>query len=243
MEPDKFERYIKDKLERREIRPSSNAWNTIADQLETQKITKSNKFFWYGTAASFIGILIILVIYFNEQNTPIKNDIEVVEEPLENVKIREQEIVPLNPNTFEAKMVISKEFPLTEKESPEVVASPKSISKTQITSALAEREKVDAKIKGSKELIDIKIAEITAHVDFLESNDFSISDAEVDSLLRKAQNEVLADKIFNKEGKVDAMALLNEVEGEIDRSFREQIFESLKTGFLKVRTAVADRNN
>jgi len=36
---------------------------------------------------------------------------------------------------------------------------------------------------------------------------------------------------------------LNEVEGELDISFREQIFESLKTGFLKVRTAVADRNN
>jgi len=39
------------------------------------------------------------------------------------------------------------------------------------------------------------------------------------------------------------MALLTEVEGELDQSFRDQIFEKLKSGFLKVRTAVADRNN
>ena len=35
---------------------------------------------------------------------------------------------------------------------------------------------------------------------------------------------------------------LTEVEDELDQSFRDQIFDSLKEGFLKVRTAVADRN-
>ena len=84
---------------------------------------------------------------------------------------------------------------------------------------------------------------MVAQVELLENNNISISNTEIDSLLRKAQDEILTDKIFNQEGKVDALALLNEVEGELDISFREQIFESLKTGFLKVRTAVADRNN
>jgi len=95
----------------------------------------------------------------------------------------------------------------------------------------------------TEKLINAKIAEIVAQVDLIENGNLSISNAEVDSLLRKAQNELVTDKIFNREGQVDAMALLNEVEGELDKSFREQIFESLKTGFLKVRTAVADRNN
>ena len=70
-----------------------------------------------------------------------------------------------------------------------------------------------------------------------------ITDAEIDSLLRAAQQELFTDKILNSEGKVDAMALLTEVEEELDDSFRDQIFEALKQGYLKVRTAVADRNN
>jgi len=35
---------------------------------------------------------------------------------------------------------------------------------------------------------------------------------------------------------------LAEVEDELDESFRDQIFDALKTGYLKLRTAVADRN-
>ncbi|MFK7811850.1 MAG: hypothetical protein AB8B59_05100, partial [Maribacter sp.] len=69
-----------------------------------------------------------------------------------------------------------------------------------------------------------------------------LTEAEVDDLLRNAQEEIFRDELFNRNGSVDALALLNEVETELDKSFRDQIFESLKTGFLKVRTAVADRN-
>jgi len=65
-----------------------------------------------------------------------------------------------------------------------------------------------------------------------------LTNAEVDDLLRSAQEEILREKLFSQNGSVDAMAL----QDELDQSFRDQIFESLKTGFLKVRTAVADRN-
>ncbi|NNK21468.1 MAG: hypothetical protein HKP07_09175, partial [Flavobacteriaceae bacterium] len=42
--------------------------------------------------------------------------------------------------------------------------------------------------------------------------------------------------------KVDALALLADVEEEVNRSFRDQLFEKLKDGYLKVRTAIAYRN-
>ena len=103
--------------------------------------------------------------------------------------------------------------------------------------------KADAVPNAKEQLINAKIAEIVAQVNLLENSNLPVSSIEVDSLLRQAQQEILTDKIFNQEGKVDAMALLNEVEGELDQTFREQIFETLKVGFLKVRTAVADRNN
>ena len=76
----------------------------------------------------------------------------------------------------------------------------------------------------------------------LEDAKQEVTDAEVDSLLRAAQRQILTDKLFADSGSVDAMSLLAEVEDELDESFRDQIFDALKSGYLKLRTAVADRN-
>ncbi len=81
-----------------------------------------------------------------------------------------------------------------------------------------------------------------AQVVLLEQSS-QVSDAEVDSLLRNAQEAIFREQLFKQDQSVDAMALLSQVEEELDQSFRDQIFQSLKSGFLKVRTAVADRNN
>ena len=91
-------------------------------------------------------------------------------------------------------------------------------------------------------IINVKIAEVVAQVAVLEQNNQSVSDAEIDSLLRSAQAQILKDQLFRKDASVDAMVLLADVEQELDRSFRDRIFDALKDGFVKVRTAVADRN-
>ena len=93
------------------------------------------------------------------------------------------------------------------------------------------------------QLIQAKITEVVAEVRLLELNNDALTEAEVDSLLRMAQSELLKERIFQADRSVDAMALLNEVEDELDQSFRDQIFDRLKAGFIKVKTAVADRNN
>ena len=84
--------------------------------------------------------------------------------------------------------------------------------------------------------------EVVAQVELMETAQQDVSDAEVDSLLRAAQRQILTVKLFSESGSVDAMSLLAEVEDELDESFRDQIFDALKTGYLKLRTAVADRN-
>ena len=248
MEPDKIEKHIKSKLDEREINPSDNAWNTIADQLETSDAPKSKKFFWYGIAAGFIGILIISSIYFGYQNEPFKSGIEVVDaakEPKEPINIQSIKKV-VEQNSLEDKMVDSQKEVNKAIKKPQAKDEVIAIANSKTTAAEKVNDKV---IKVNEEPIETeqliydKIAGIVAQVEVMETNDLSVSDAEVDSLLRKAQQEILTSKIFNKEGKVDAVVLLNEVEGELDQTFREQIFKSLKEGFLKVRTAVADRNN
>ncbi len=246
MEPDKFEKHIKNELSEREISPSDNAWDKIYKQLPTPKEPKSNRYFWYSVAAVFTGILIISSLYFNTSDKSIESGIQIVETPNEPVVIPKIEDVGVKQNAVEEKVTISQKAILKESDKPKVKVETTININSQIASTGSVRDKVkkaDAVPNGTEQLINAKIAEIVAQVNQLENSDLPVSSIEVDSLLQQAQREILIDKIFSQEGKVDAMALLNEVEGELDKSFREQIFESLKTGFLKVRTAVADRNN
>ncbi len=245
MEPDKFEKHIKDKLGERKLEPSPKAWNAISNQLGEPEHKNSTRFYWYAIAASFIGILIVVSIYLENQKSPIKTDVEVVEIPKEENKLEEKESVPENVEVQENQVATSKAVRLKEKK--RIIPEKTDLSNSDVRIASVEPNRTNTEYVREKasaeELIDDKIAQLVAHVDLLESQNRFVSDTEVDSLLRKAQRDILTNKVFNKEGKVDAMALLNEVESELDQTFREQIFESLKSGFQKVRTAVADRNN
>ena len=42
---------------------------------------------------------------------------------------------------------------------------------------------------------------------------------------------------------VDAEALLENVEAELDQSFRNKVFEAIKSSYNSVKTAVAQRND
>lgn len=246
MEPDKFEKHIKYKLMEREMKPSAKAWNKILSQLEAPVRKKTNRMVWYGVAASFIGVLIVATIYFKNQKIPVQTKIEVVETHSEpTINDSEQEVKKIDGNIREEGLVMSEESVTKENTKPKKEVDLEQVSDIQIVVTeknMGVEERVII-ITESEKLIDMKIAEVVAQIDFLEKNNLPVSDAEVDSLLRNAQEELLADKLFNREGKVDAMALLNEVEGELNQTFREQIFETLKNGFFKVKTAVADRNN
>ena len=246
MEPDKFEKYIKKQLNERKINPSDNAWDKISGQLPFAENNNSNKFFWYGLAAAFIGVLIVSSLYFNASDESIESNIQIVETPNEPVVIPNTEDVVIKQNAVEEKIAISDKASIKDAKKPRVQVETDLDYNAQIASNDKVNDKdikADVVPNAKEQLINTKIAEIVAQVNLLENSNLPVSSIEVDSLLRQAQQKILTDKIFNNEGEVDAMALLNEVEGELDKSFREQIFESLKTGFLKVRTAVADRNN
>ena len=63
-------------------------------------------------------------------------------------------------------------------------------------------------------------------------------------LLAKAQREIELQRILNNSNyKIDAAALLSDVESELERSFRDKVFDALGEGYQKIRTAVAERNN
>ena len=88
-----------------------------------------------------------------------------------------------------------------------------------------------------------KVNEVVAQVQLLQQRNNNVSNAQIEALLEEAQQEIKQQRLF-REGtfKVDATALLQEVEFELERNFREKVFDALGKGFEKIRTAVAERN-
>ena len=250
METNKFEEHIKEKLKNREMHPSDSAWERINGRLEPVKTTPSKKYSWLAIAASFVGILVASVFFMARTDSLNDNEIvntqekiranELNREVIETEDAHEMVVEKGNSNTeinteFDAEIFPEQELVQIKRE--------KSGSATNDTAYTKKPHKVAEESIRVDAIVEAKLAEVIIKLDALEQNNAALEDAEVDSLLKIAQQEILTDKIFESGRAVDASELLADVEDELDRSFRNQIFEKLKTGLLKIRTAVADRNN
>lgn len=248
METDKFEKHIKVKFQEREINPSENAWSKISSELNNDESEKKPVYLWMGIAASIVVLVGIALFYFNGSvvNNELPTEIVDTEKKnkLEDVIIKEsipfkskEEVVEISLGTKTNVEKVKVKEPKLPREQESIVLDDK--IEVAVNRVLTE-ESIEKLVPD--EIIDSKVAAIIAQITLLEQNN-TVTDAEVDSLLKRAQDEILRERIFNTDNTVDAMALLTEVEEELDQSFRDQIFNSLKAGFIKVRTAVADRNN
>ncbi|RUA12189.1 MAG: hypothetical protein DSY83_15160, partial [Flavobacteriia bacterium] len=228
------------------IAPSSGAWDKIASQLDAAPKKKGRKWQVYAMAASFVGILLLSLLFVDKgESIP---EIQVVEEKVDTIDMEsktqspQQELTKTFPVQEETKVANSDLEPMTE-ENPKGFADELPISQPVLAQEETKQVEQDKFIKEPDALITQKVEEVVAQVQHMEGLNKGVSDAEVDSLLRQAQKQIMADRLFPKNGSVDAMSLLAEVEDELDESFRDQIFDALKEGYFKLRTAVADRNN
>ncbi|MEH6748408.1 MAG: hypothetical protein V7670_16375 [Maribacter arcticus] len=250
METDKFEKHIKSQFKDREIQPSENAWEKISSELNSNTLKKKPVYLWMGIAASVMVLIGIALFYFNGSDDLNEIQFEVVDTDNKEVleeKIRteslpflekEPEAIAKNDDLEKINSVVEKKQESIKNK--EIITVEDSIEVASVERAVPEKKGDELEI--SDDIINTKVAGVVAQLDVLEQYS-TVTDAEVDSLLKMAQQEILREKIFKTDKSVDALALLTEVEGELDQSFRDQIFKSLKASFIKVRTAVADRNN
>jgi len=244
----KFEKYIQEQFRNQEIKPSESAWERVSMQLEAQKEPKNRYYVWYGIAATLLGVLLVSVWYFQQDKVMVSTP-SAVSKTYENPKhseSRDKKNTPVFDDAVKTKMSTEElvETGVIIKKS--IVSDEKEAKIAVIESVPIVYEKgtvVTEVLEGlSEDLMNTKISEIVAQVNMLEKNNTTISEAEIDALLHEAQQQLLKEKIFTKDNSVDPAALLADVEQELDRSFRDQIFDALKEGYIKVRTAVADRD-
>lgn len=260
MAPYKLEDNIREKLEAREMKPSANAWKKLESKLYAAQ-PKKKPLVWYYVAASFVGFLIIASVFFSRNDSETNNQIVN-----ENFELNESEIIP---NNSETETIASEENNAEEDETtapkketenpqpksvqlkplpPKKSAIDRKIEKMETIANVSEEEverpiiKESLVISKEEKLINNKVDEVVASVKKLQENNTEISVTEVEKLLNNARRDIQTQRILNSP-KVDAAALLNDVEWELDKSFRDKVFDALGEGFNKVRTAVTERND
>lgn len=261
MAPIKFEENIREKLQERELTPSKEAWAKLSAKLDEQAPQKKNNtFIWFAVAASFVGILLVTTLFFNKEkgNTQLVKGtpIEVLEK--ENNLQNEGEIASDNISEEKEEDILNKKIEKVLVPETEIAQSEEnSISiKKEKSNALikAQNEEKEAiafnEIKNKKEptnqevFINKKVDEVVVAVQKIQIENYTVTPDEIDALLAKAQRDISNNRILQANTqKVDAAALLMDVESELERSFRDRVFDALGEGFNKVRSAVAERNN
>ncbi len=256
METESFEDKIKRQLQDREITPSAGSWDKLSARLETTQEKKRPFAFWMGIAASIIGGILILSLVFNN-STPIDAP-EIVDTPSEQVEkvkmpIETSEEILTEIQKEETQVAASKAKKQTVIPSKNSIAAPENIIQQTKREAVAILDNESLLKKQSiitppeitsDKILDLKLSDALAEVLTHTENDQLVTDEEVNNLLEEAAAKISRNRYQSNfaAGKVNAKDLLQEVEVEMDNSFRDKIFEMLKDGYFKAKTAVANRN-
>lgn len=239
MEPEKFESKVKNLLQEREIKPSTGSWEQLEQRLEQKKEAKKPLLLWIGAAAAVAVIFFTLGTYFN---TPISlEEPQLVEQTSEELifeeKVEEPKVIQLA--TSEAKEIIEKTE--TEKRASKERPSKNAIFETPVGNASGEKIMLASEITSeAPETVKPEGQMLLAENKSISEPDMpsKVSDTEVEALLLLAAAELKSSPEFT----VDSGDLLHQVEYELDQSFRQKVFEVVKEGFSKAKTAVANRD-
>ena len=245
MASNNFENKIKDSLEQRTMQPSSDAWNKLQLNLDAPQKKRSLKRYWVlAIAAGFIGVLLVNVLFFNFNKLP-NSTIVNTESATENTivvdtetNIKHEVATETNVEKGDELQDVKENTHITTHVLVNQVKEPKNTKSVKIDSnknQVVEVQNINTPVlEDSVSGFEIKTSVVIQDV----SEDY------IENLLQQAEQEVVADKLVkNNQQTVDSEQLLEHVENDIEYSFREKVFDVVKTGFVKVKTAVVERNN
>ncbi|MXO03929.1 hypothetical protein [Flavobacterium sp. HBTb2-11-1] len=244
MEPNKFEKDFREKLNQREIEPSNNAWDrldamlSIAEEKEPIKLeSKKSKRKWLFIAASLVGFLLIGTLFFNQNKKSVAAPETVIVEKETEYK-KESNVEPIVKNTDSVKT----ETVIAEKTSEKIV------NKEERTNSEASGQISNKTIKNvSNQVAESSIIIKNNQAKQSVNNQTQIAETSkkenVDQLLETAENKVVAQNQTKKaKVKINANDLLNQVDGELELSFREKVITKVNKNLQEVKVALSNRN-
>ena len=241
MEPNNFEKDFREKLNQRKIEPSDKAWDrldamlSVAEEKKTIALSSRQawKKKWMYVAASIVGFLLVGMFFFNQKkNTDVTpKDIIVIKEdakkdsvvqPALDTNIAVEEAVAVSEEKAIKKSVQQEEH--QESKSNKII--------TNKSNAIAESSII---IKNNPEKQSINPQPLMAKNPEKET---------VDQLLGTAEKVIVAENAVKPKSKVkiNANDLLQQVDGELEQSFREKVITKVNKNYQTVKVALANRN-
>ncbi|GEP49506.1 hypothetical protein FNO01nite_01780 [Flavobacterium noncentrifugens] len=242
----KMEKDFSEKLNRREISPSENAWDRLNAMLTVAE-EKENKpkrnFGWLYIAAAIAGFLLIGTIYLSSTQELIdsrRDDVvfENGKKPSENQSnLTNQNQQILNPTDSSA--IADASNPIVKdanSDHPKPIKQIQNIRKTS-ESQLAENTINHPEASGQNNQNQPIINQRTNSA----SNVVLANNRTADELLAVAQKSNPENSKTSV--KVNAKNLLSQVDGELDQTFREKVINSVGKNYRNAKVALANRNN
>lgn len=232
MEPNKLENEIREKLGKREIQPSAQAWDRLDAMLSVQESKIEKKPFpWLRIVA---GIVLFLgVSYFfldsNEEMILQNNSNDVV-----NKEVNESS----NNEVGKTNIIESNKAIIDEKNSS--VAYSESKAKVEVQNE--KRKRLNNSISKSSSSVEEKDNQV-AYTD--KKNETKNSEEKSEQIIIQDNKQVVAEvkaTVEKPKLKVDPSALLDQVDGEIQLTFRQKVMKTVTKGYKEAKEAVASRN-
>ncbi len=237
MEPNNFEKDFREKLNERKIEPSNKAWDRLDAMLSVTEETKPKKSKkWLYIAASFIGFLLVGTIFFNQnKNTVEPTKTVVVEKETEKDSISKpilNEVDSIKTESVIAEKTSEETLGKKEKINPEASGQ---ISNKNIKNESNQIAESSIIIKNNQE------KQSTNNQNAIAENS---KKENVDQLLETAENKILAENTVKSKPKVkiNSNDLLDQVDGELELSFREKMIAKINKSYHTVKVAVENRN-
>jgi hypothetical protein len=270
MEPNNNEKQFRDKLNKREIQPSVQAWDRLDAMLSLAEESKKKPPFGFLFIAAGILVFLTLGIFFFTQNgTEIKPINNVTRATIKNDSVLSQghEIQNLIPQEQLNGDVVNKENPkgskATQKSNHQQFTNNQGVAinnqktnnpREQRTSEQSNRDII---IKNKPVVYqnssDVALKDIPKTIDPKESyiqktnsqQDFIKKGSYfvTDDLLMVSLDDVARQSTIKKSSvKVDARNLLSQLDGELDLTFREKVISKVNKNYREVKVALANRN-
>lgn len=258
---------IKDILEERRMEVSEDSWEKLAGQLDANdKKKKRRSIYPYAACIALLVGLITFIIGKNvgesqaivdtDKTIQVQEEVEtqkpiILEEAIHKEALKESTVehkTSTQPKiTTDKKEITGKEQLITSKQQKETaIAFQKEIQNAVVMKEKENLSKEVETIITQKDVVIDENKDLKASIVALSvAEKVTITDAEINQLLKEAEQS-LSELDIKKEKDALRFAtadeLLNEVEDELDRSFKQKVFEIIKKNFKKGKTLLADRN-
>lgn len=243
MEPNNIENQIKQKLESRTIQPSAQAWDRLDAMLTVAEKPKRNHN-WMYIAASFIGFVFIATVYLSQTEPLIdvpKNNVVI---GVPKAKTQIQDATVLLENTSK-EVQVTKENTKPNQTNNVIVYQSKTMEAKMAKSQNTQVSIINQKAIANNQNHEIQKEAIAKKQQTqINTEPIKPSYVNVDELLAAAEAPSKNVKVINNKSvvSVNANNLLDQVDGELELTFRQSVIKTVSKKYQTVKVALSNRN-